>query len=96
MGHHHVRVEISADRPGIGRIMLPPPPDTSELFPNKNVLVISHSLGRNPKIRVFGPGAQNRIFWQSVAFVAFVAFLGTTMLFFEKFKVRAFRKVYGL
>ena len=46
---------------------------------------------------VFGvPGAQKRLFWKSVAFVAFVAFLGTTMLFFEKFKVRAFRKVYGL
>ena len=31
----------------------------------------------------------------SVAFVAFVAFWGTTMLFFKKFKLRAFRKVYG-
>ena len=35
-------------------------------------------------------------FWKSVVFVAFVAFWGTTMLFFKKFKVRAFRKVYGL
>ena len=34
--------------------------------------------------------------WQSVAFVVFVAFWGTTMLFFKKFKIRAFRKVYGL
>ena len=33
---------------------------------------------------------------QSVAFVVFVAFLGTTMLFFENVKIRAFRKVYGL
>ena len=33
---------------------------------------------------------------QSVAFVVFVAFWGTTMLFFKKFKIRAFRKVYGL
>ena len=33
---------------------------------------------------------------QSVAFVVFVAFWGTTMLFFKKFKFRAFRKVYGL
>ena len=33
---------------------------------------------------------------QSVAFVVFVAFWGTTMLFFKKLKVRAFRKVYGL
>ena len=96
MGHHHAGVEISADRPEIGRIMLPIPPDTSKLFPPKNVVICSYSFRRNPKIRVFGPGAQNRLFWQSVAFVAFVAFLGTTMLFFEKFKVRAFRKVYGL
>ena len=96
MGHHHVRVEISADRPEIGRIMLPTLPDTSKLFPNKNVSNNSHSFGRNPKIRVLNPGAQKRLFWQSVAFVAFVAFLGTTMLFFEKFKIRAFRKVYGL
>ena len=95
MGHHHVRVEISADRPEIDR-MVPTPPDTSKLFSKKNVLIISHSFGRNPKIRVLGPGAQKRLFWQSVAFVAFVAFLGTTMLFFEKFKIRAFRKVYGL
>ena len=96
MGHHHVRVEISADRPEIGRIMLSTPPDTSKLFPNKKKAICSYSFGRNPKIRVFGSGAQNRLFWSSVAFVAFVAFLGTTMLFFEKFKVRAFRKVYGL
>ena len=34
--------------------------------------------------------------WQSVAFVVFVAFWGTTMLFFKKSKIRAFRKVYGL
>ena len=33
--------------------------------------------------------------WQSVAFVVFVAFWGTTMLFFKKFKIGAFRKVYG-
>ena len=33
---------------------------------------------------------------QSVAFVVFVAFWGTTMLFFKKLKIRAFRKVYGL
>ena len=72
MGHHHVRVEISADRPEIGRIMLPIPPDTSKLFPKKKVTVCSYSFGRNPKIRVFGPGAQNRIFWESVASVAFV------------------------
>ena len=63
VGHHHVRVEISADRPEIGRIMLPTPPDTSKLFPSKNVFVNSLSFGRNPRIRVFGPGAQNRLFW---------------------------------
>ena len=96
MGHHHVRVEISADRPEIGRIMLPTPPDISKLFSEKNVVICSDSFRRNPKICVFGPEAPNRLFWESVTFVAFVAFLGTTMLFFEKFKVRAFRKVYGL
>ena len=63
VGHHHVRVEISADRPEIGRIMLPIPPDTSKLFPKKNIKICSYSFGRNPKIRVFGPGAQNRLFW---------------------------------
>ena len=63
VGHHHVRVEISADRPEIGRIMLPIPPDTSKLFPKKKVTICSYSFGRNPKIRVFGPGAQNRLFW---------------------------------
>ena len=31
---------------------------------------------------------------QSVAFVVFVAFWGTTMLYFKKFKIMAFRKVY--
>ena len=55
--------EISADRPEIGQIMLPIPPDTSKLFPNKNVSNNSHSFGRNPKIRVLGPGAQKRLFW---------------------------------
>ena len=48
------------------------------------------------------PFCENARFWlyvgigQSVAFVVFVAFWGTTMLFFKKFKIRAFRKVYGL
>ena len=46
VGHHNVRVEISADRPEIGRIMLPTPPDTSKLFPNKkNSLCRTHSGG---------------------------------------------------
>ena len=46
MGHHHVRVEISADRPEIGRIMLPTPPDTSKLFPKKmSKFVRTHSGG---------------------------------------------------
>ena len=91
MGHHHVRVEISADRPEIGRIMLPTPPDTSKLFPSKNAVVISQSFGRNPKFVFWVLGVKKRLF-----FVAFIALLGTTMLFFEKFKIRAFRKVYGL
>ena len=46
MGHHHVRVEISADRPEIGRIMLSIPPDTSKLFPKKiSTFVRTHSGG---------------------------------------------------
>ena len=48
------------------------------------------------KKRDFAPKPQKRNISQSVAFVVFVAFLGTTMLIFEKFKIWAFRKVYGL
>ena len=40
--------------------------------------------------------AKKATFHKSVVFVAFVAFLGTTMLFFKKYEIRAFRKVYGL
>ena len=57
----------------------------------------------NSALLIFAvPFCKNTQFWlfgdirQSVAFVAFVAFWGTTMLFFKKFKIRAFRKVYGL
>ena len=96
MGHHDIRVEISADRPEIGRIMLPIPPDTSKLFPKNFGSVCSSSFRRTPKNRVFAPRAQNHTCGQSVAFVVFVAFWGTTMLFFKKFKISAFRKVYGL
>ena len=63
MGFHHVRVEISADRLEIGRKMLPTPPDTSKLFPNKNANDNLRSFRWNPKIRVLGPGAQKRLFW---------------------------------
>ena len=48
------------------------------------------------KNRDFATKHQNPNISQSVAFVVFVAFLGTTMLIFEKFKIWAFRKVYGL
>ena len=40
--------------------------------------------------------AKKATFHKSVVFVAFVAFWGTTMLFFKKYEVRDFRKVYGL
>ena len=96
MGHHHVRVEISADRPEIGRIILPDPRKTPKLFSENFGVVRSSSFRRTPKNRVFAPRAQNHPCGQSVAFVAFVAFWGTTMLFFKKFKISAFRKVYGL
>ena len=96
MGHHDVRVEISADRPEIGRIIRPDPRKTSKLFPKNFGSVCSSSFRRTPKNRIFAPWAQNHSRGQSVAFVAFVAFWGTTMLFFKKFKISAFRKVYGL
>ena len=96
VGHHNFRVEISADWPEIGRIIWPDPRKTSKLFSEKNVNICSSSFRRTPKNRVFAPRAQNHPCGQSVAFVVFVAFWGTTMLFFKKFKIRVFRKVYGL
>ena len=56
------------------------------------------SLYKNPvkvpvKKRDFAPNPPKRNISQTVAFVVFVAFLGTTMLIFEKFKNWAFRKV---
>ena len=90
MGHHHVRVEISADRPEIGRIIWPDPRKTSKLFSKKKVNICSSSFRRTPKNRVFAPRAQNHPCGQSVAFVAFVAFWGTTMLFFQKYDISAF------
>ena len=53
----------------------------------------------SPSLIFATPFCKKLRFWQNCGIrqsVAFVAFLGTTMLFFEKFKVRAFRKVYGL
>ena len=98
VGHHNVRVEISADRPEIGRIIWPDPRKTSKLFPKKKVNICSSSFRRTPKNRVFAPRAQNHTCGQIVAFVVFVAFWGTTMLFFKKFKIKAFKKymVYGV
>ena len=77
MGHHDVRVEISADRPEIGRIIWPDPRKTSKLFPKNFVEICSSSFRRTPKNRVFAPRAQNHPCGQSVAFVVFVAFWGT-------------------
>ena len=69
---------------------------TLKVFP-KNFVV------NNSALLIFATSlCEKARFWlyvgmrQSVAFVVFVAFWGTTMLFFKKFKIRAFRKVYGL
>ena len=67
-----------------------------KLFPknfvadNSALLIFATSFCEKTQFWLFG-GIR-----QSVAFVAFVAFWGTTMLFFKKLKVRAFRKIYGL
>ena len=71
-------------------------PNTSKLFPKKKEHVNSGLLPTCLKKRDFAPKPQKRNISQSVAFVVFVAFLGTTMLIFEKFKIWAFGKVYGL
>ena len=57
---------------------------------NSALLIFAVSFCKNSQFWLFGD------IRQSVAFVVFVAFWGTTMLFFKKFKIRAFRKVYGL
>ena len=66
------------------------------MFPNKNAADISHSFAPDVKSLVVGPGAEKRFFWLSVALVVLVAFLGTTMLFFEKIKIKVLIKLYGL
>ena len=82
----HIYVKISNFRPNIGRITSAIYLLTLKLFWNK----FATSLCKKAR---FWPYVGIR---QSVAFVVFVAFWGTTMLFFKKFKIRAFRKVYGL
>ena len=57
---------------------------------NSAPLIFAMSFCEKTQFWLFGGIAQ------SVAFVVFVAFWGTTMLSFKKLKVRAFRKVYGL
>ena len=92
----HIYVKISNFRPNIGRITSAIYLLTLKLFPN-------HFVDDNSAPLIFAtPLCEKARFWlyvgirQSVAFVVFVAFWGTTMLFFKKFKIRAFRKVYGL
>ena len=96
MGCGHVDVEILIIRPIIGQIVAGTPPNTSWLFPEKMEHVNSGLLLTYLKKRDFVSKSQKRNIPQSVAFVAFGAFLGTTMLIFEKPKTKAFRKVYGL
>ena len=96
MGCGNDDVEILIIRPIIGQIVAGTPPNTSWLFPKKMEHVNSGLLPNYLKKRDFVSKSQKSNITQSVAFVVFVAFLGTTMLIFEKSKTRAFRKVYGL
>ena len=92
----HIYVKISNFRPNIGRITSAIYLLTLKLFPknfavnNSTPLIFATSLCEKARFWLYVG------IWQSVAFVVFVAFWGTTMLFFKKFKIRAFRKVYGL
>ena len=92
----HIYVKISNFRLNIGRITSAIYLLTLKLFPknfaadNSTLLIFATSLCEKARFWL------NVGIWQSVAFVVFVAFWGTTMLFFKKFKIRAFRKVYGL
>ena len=92
----HIYVKISNFRLNIGRITSAMYLLTLKLFPknfaadNSAPLIFATSLCKKARFWLYVG------IWQSVAFVVFVAFWGTTMLFFKKFKIRAFRKVYGL
>ena len=57
------------------------------LFQKKMAQVRSGYLRNATKICDFGPKGENGNISQSVVFVVFVAFLGTTMLIFENFKM---------
>ena len=92
----YIYVKFSNFRPNIGRITSAIYLLTLKLFWNKFAVNNSAPL-------IFATSlCEKARFWlyvgmrQSVAFVVFVAFWGTTMLFLKKFKIRAFRKVYGL
>ena len=92
----HIYVKFSNFRPNIGRITSAMYLLTLKVFPKKFAVNNSAPL-------IFATSlCEKARFWlylglrKSVAFVVFVAFWGTTMLFFKKFKIRAFRKVYGL
>ena len=92
----HIYVKIRNFRLNIGRITSAMALLTLKLFWNQ-------FAANNSAPLIFATSfCEKARFWlyvgirQSVAFVVFVAFWGTTMLFFKKFKIRAFRKVYGL
>ena len=57
------------------------------LFQKKMAAVNFWYFRNVTKICDFGPKSENGNISQSVVFVAFVAFLGTTMLIFENFKM---------
>ena len=92
----HIYVKIWNFGLNIGRITPAVNLLTLKLFPknlfanNSAPLIFATSLCEKARFWLYVG------IWQSVAFVVFVAFWGTTMLFFKKFKIRAFRKVYGL
>ena len=92
----HIYVKIWNFRLNIGRITSAMYLLTLKVFPknfdadNSAPLIFATSLCEKARFWLYVG------IWQSVAFVVFVAFWGTTMLFFKKFKIRAFRKVYGL
>ena len=87
VGFRHILAGILDFRPNIGRIMAGTPQPSLKLFQKKMAHIRSEYL-RNPiKICDFGPKSENGNIAQSVAFVVFVAFLGTTMLTFQKFKI---------
>ena len=90
------RPKIRSFRPNIGRKMMWPGFNPPGLFLKKNAQAYRTSFGLYPEIRIFDPGTQKCLFSHVADFLGTCHFLGTTIPMFKKFKIRAFRKVYGL